>query len=169
MEGKFYPACLIAQTLLLLNTICSGRCRTGCQKLGWFILCRQAGAVLMGWNPQIARKMGKRHSFRWAILWVIILYMLFLNKRSNFEKKPHELSYRSNITSMYIVFIYEVKIYYSVLKKLIEYLFCSISFRCLNILQIDVTESSNDETRTFLNDKSRRRYRLPSWQSLYVK
>ena len=23
--------------------------------------------------------------------------MFFLNKRSNFEKKPHELSYRSNI------------------------------------------------------------------------
>ena len=27
----------------------------------------------------------------------ILLYMFFLNKRSNFEKKPHELSYRSNI------------------------------------------------------------------------
>ena len=29
---------------------------------------RQAGAVLLGWNPQIARTMGKSHNFRWAIL-----------------------------------------------------------------------------------------------------
>ena len=28
----------------------------------------QAGAVLLGWNPQIARKMEKSHSFRWAII-----------------------------------------------------------------------------------------------------
>ena len=26
----------------------------------------------------------------------MLLCMFFLNKRSNFEKKPHELSYRSN-------------------------------------------------------------------------
>ena len=42
--------------------------RTGYQKLAQFILGREAGAVLLGWNPQIARKMGKSHSFRWAIL-----------------------------------------------------------------------------------------------------
>ena len=60
--------------------------RTGYQKLAWFILGRQAGAVLLGWNPQIARKMGKSHSVRWAILWIILLYMYFLNKRSNVEK-----------------------------------------------------------------------------------
>ena len=71
--------------------------RTGCQKLAWFILGRQAGAVLLGWNPQIARKMGKSHSFRWAILWIILLYMFFLNKRSNFGIKPHDSSYRSII------------------------------------------------------------------------
>ena len=28
VDGKFYPTRLIAQTLLLLTTICSGRCRT---------------------------------------------------------------------------------------------------------------------------------------------
>ena len=75
----------------LLTTICSGRCRmpsleyvshqNRVSKLAWFILGRQASAV---------------HSFRWVILWIILLYMFFLNKRSNFEKKPHELSYRSN-------------------------------------------------------------------------
>ena len=54
--------------LPLLTTICSGHIRTGYQKLALFILGRQAGAVLLGWNPQIARKMGKSHSFRWAIL-----------------------------------------------------------------------------------------------------
>ena len=48
------------------------------QKLAWFILGRQFGAVLLGWNPQIARKMEKSHSFRWAILWIILLYMFFL-------------------------------------------------------------------------------------------
>ena len=42
--------------------------RTGYQKLAGFILGRQAGAVLLGWNPKIARKMRKSHSFRWAIL-----------------------------------------------------------------------------------------------------
>ena len=74
--------------------------RTRYQKLAWFILGCQAGAVLLGWNPQISRKIGKSHSFRWAILWIILLYMFFLNKRSNFEKKPHELSYRYNIIAV---------------------------------------------------------------------
>ena len=45
------------------------------QKLAWFILVRQAGAVLLGWNPQIARNMGKSHSLKWGILWIILLYM----------------------------------------------------------------------------------------------
>ena len=40
-----------------------------------------------GRNPQIARNMGQSHSFRWTILWIILLYMFFLNKPSNFEKK----------------------------------------------------------------------------------
>ena len=113
VDGKFFPTRLIAQTLPLLTIICSGRCRTterphwntvhirtGYQKLAWFILGHQAGAVLLGWNPQIARKMGKSHSFRWSILGIILLYMFFLNKRSNFEKKSHELSYRSNIMNI---------------------------------------------------------------------
>ena len=65
-------------------------------KICLIFLGRQAGAVLLGWNPQIARKMGKSHSFRWAMLWIILLYMFLLNKISNFEKKPHESSYRSN-------------------------------------------------------------------------
>ena len=108
VNRKFYPTRLIAQTLPLWipfvpvdaerphwNTV---HIRTGYQKLAWFIRGCQAGAVLLGWNPQIDRKMGKSHSFRWAILWIILLYMFFLNKRSNFEQKPHELSYRSNIS-----------------------------------------------------------------------
>ena len=107
VDGKFYPTRLIAQTLPFWlpfvsvdaerphwNTVHIG---TGYQKLAWFFLGPQAGAVLLGWNSQIARKMGKSHSFRWAILWIILLYMFSLNKRSSFEKKPHELSYRSNI------------------------------------------------------------------------
>ena len=79
--------------------------RTGYQKLAWFILGRPASAVLLEWNPQIARKVGKSHSFRWAILWKILLYMFFLNKRSNFEKKTHELSYRSNIIHLLLITI----------------------------------------------------------------
>ena len=46
----------------------SANYKTGYQKLASFILGRQAGAVILGWNLQIARKMGKSHSFRWAIL-----------------------------------------------------------------------------------------------------
>ena len=98
VDGKFYPIRLIAQTLPLLTTICSGRCITPSLEYGShqngvsiilasFILGRQAGAVLLGWDPQIARKMGKSHSFKWTILWIKLLYMYFLNKRSNFEKK----------------------------------------------------------------------------------
>ena len=34
-----------------------------CQK--WFARFK---VVILGWNPQIARKMGKSHSFRWAML-----------------------------------------------------------------------------------------------------
>ena len=51
--------------------------RTVYQKLALFILGRQAGAFLLGWTTQIARKMGKSHSFRWATLWIILLYMFF--------------------------------------------------------------------------------------------
>ena len=102
VDGEIYPTCLVAQTLFLLTTICSGRCRTPSLEYGshqnrvsihsW----PPSRRSFLGWNPQIARKMGKSHSFRWTILWIILLYMFFLNKRSNFEKKTHELSYRSN-------------------------------------------------------------------------
>ena len=70
VDGKFYPTRLLAQTLPLLTTICSGRRRTPSLKYGSHqsILGCQAGAVLLGWDPQIARKMGKSHSFRWTIL-----------------------------------------------------------------------------------------------------
>ena len=34
VDGKFYPNCLIAQTLPLLTTICSGRCRTPSPEYG---------------------------------------------------------------------------------------------------------------------------------------
>ena len=84
--------------------------RTGYQKLAWFILGRQAGADILGCNPQIARNMGKSHSFRWAILWIILLYMCFLNKRSNFEKKPLELSYRSNILLLSTLLLFFITI-----------------------------------------------------------
>ena len=106
VDGKVYPTALYPRPCPFWlpfdlvdaesphwNTV---QIRTGYQKLAWFILGRQDGAVLLGWNPQIARKIGKSHSFRWAILWIILLYMFFLNKRSNFEKKTHGLSYRSN-------------------------------------------------------------------------
>ena len=97
VDGKFYPTRLIAQTLPLWlpfvpvdavrphwNIV---HIRTGYQKLAWFILVRQAGTILLGRNPRIARKMGKSHSFRRAILWIILLYIFFLNKRPNLKKK----------------------------------------------------------------------------------
>ena len=41
------------------------------QEPAWFMLDLHAGAVILAWNPQIARKMEKCYSFRWAIFWII--------------------------------------------------------------------------------------------------
>ena len=82
--------------LVLETTICSGRFRNtftgmqftsekGNQKMIWLILGRQAGTVLLGWSVQIAIKLGKCYSLRWAILWIIRLYMFLLNKRTHFS------------------------------------------------------------------------------------
>ena len=142
VNRKFYPTRLIAQTLPLWipfvpvdaerphwNTV---HIRTGYQKLAWFIRGCQAGAVLLGWNPQIDRKMGKSHSFRWAIFWVILLYMFFLNKRSNFEKKPHELSYRSNIScsnsKWQYIFFRKISERYFIVKNNKNFIHLSTSF-----------------------------------------
>ena len=109
VDGKFYPTCLIAQTLLLLTTICSGRCRTPSLEYGSHLNRVLKIGLIHSWPPSrhssfrmestnFDRKMGRSHSFRWEILWIILLYMFFLNQRSNFEKKkPHELSYKSNM------------------------------------------------------------------------
>ena len=96
VDGKFYPTRLIAQTLPLLTTICSGQCRTPSLEYGshqnrvskidlihsWPPSRRSS----FGMNSQIARNMGKNHSFRWAILWIILFYMFFVNKHLNFKK-----------------------------------------------------------------------------------
>lgn len=41
------------------------------QKLARIIHACQAGAILSGLNPQIARKIGIFYTFRWAVLWLI--------------------------------------------------------------------------------------------------
>ena len=50
------------------NAISVKKIRTVFQNLASFILGLQACAVLLGLNPQFARKMGKSQSFRWAML-----------------------------------------------------------------------------------------------------
>lgn len=91
--GKFSLTRLTGQTKHLLTTICSGCCRTPhwntvhirkvYQKLAWLILGQQAGLAILGWSPQIERKMGKCYSFSCAILWIKLLYIFILNKRWN--------------------------------------------------------------------------------------
>ena len=106
VDGKFYPTHLIAQNLHLLTTICSGRCRTPSLEYGSHQNRVSKIGLIHSWPPSRrgvfgmestnCQKDGKSHSFRWAILRIILLYMFFLNKGSNFEKKSNELSCSSN-------------------------------------------------------------------------
>ena len=107
LDVKYYPIRLIAQILPLLTTICSGRCRTPSLEYGSHQNRVSKIGLIHSWPPSRrssfgmestnCQEDGKSRSFRWAILWIILLYMFFKNKCSNFEKEPHELSYRSNI------------------------------------------------------------------------
>ena len=116
VDGKFYPTHLITQTLPRLTTICSGRCRTPSQEYGSHQNRVSKIDLIHSWPPSRRSSFGmestncqkdgkkyitlqvpkigfskealwKSHSFRWAILWIILFYIFFLNKRSNFEKK----------------------------------------------------------------------------------
>ena len=79
------------------TTICFGRCRTPSLEYGSHQNRVSKIGLIHSWPPSRrssfgmqstnCQKMGKSHSFRWAILWIILLYMFFLNKLSNFEKK----------------------------------------------------------------------------------
>lgn len=53
--------------------------RTGETKLTLFILVRQAGAVIIGWNPQFARKIEKCYSSRYcpSEIWNLFIILMY--------------------------------------------------------------------------------------------
>ena len=94
VDRKLYPTRLIAQTLPLLTTICSGRCRTPSLEYGSHQNRVSKIGLIHSWPPSRRSSFGMESPNFQKYGKKSLLQMG--NTSNNFDKKPHELSYRSN-------------------------------------------------------------------------